>query len=443
MAKIEIIREADEDSPRSVECLEARIWGTGGLTHQQFPIGAGVNFDASMNFWLEIRYSLQEIPLLYTRSILPYYDRRDSAILEERLEKFLNDEVPSFGLGDMFPETSIVLSRIKSSYTSPDEQTHQSIHYSLKIACDIGVVFGYTGPGMRMLEIALSSVNLEDGERFMRELIHEMNEAGLGHHPDPANLPTGYSDWPFARQLNRQAYDQIANTYQEKYFDNPLIGQAFDNWLADLPASGQILDAGCGHGDPVIARLLAKGFRVTGSDFSPAMLAHATEKYPGVQFWECAITEIQAESTFDAVCSFSSLLYLDPIDLFHAIHRLYHALKPGGLLFLYAYDLHPNWRGQPYHVDIDHWMWGETYSMDGTTQALEEHGYFKVLQKLDTTTDAEHQERLERWRIRTQKEHEELLKKLPPDFPVNPPDLSEPPGRLAYPYFVIAQKQDR
>ena len=131
---------------------------------------------------------------------------------------------------------------------------------------------------------------------------------------------------------------------------------------------------------------------------------------PGESFWELAITEIDAESVFDGACSFSSLLYLDPIDLFHSIHRLYHAIKPGGLLFLYAYDLHPGWRGQPYHVDINHWMWGETYSMDEAACALEEHGYFKVLRMLDTTTEAQKKQRIELWRIQTQKEHEELVK---------------------------------
>jgi hypothetical protein len=63
------------------------------------------------------------------------------------------------------------------------------------------------------------------------------------------------------------------------------------------------------------------------------------------------------------------MLYLDPIDLSHSIYRLYQALKPGGQLFLYAYDTHPSWRGLPYSVEINQWMWSWTYCMEEAAQA--------------------------------------------------------------------------
>ena len=59
---------------------------------------------------------------------------------------------------------------------------------------------------------------------------------------------------------------------------------------------------------------------------------------------------------------------------------------------------------------------------------------------LDTTTEAEKLQRIERWRVQTQKEHEALVKKLSPEYKINPPNLSIPPSRLAYNYIVIAQK---
>ena len=138
MAKIEIIKAADQDSPCSVECLEVNIWGVGGRRGQQFEIGSGVNFDASGDFWLEIRYSLQEIPLFYSRNILTYLGPHDTAGLEAELEKFLSEEYGGFGFGDMLPETSIMLKRTKSSYTGTDNEIHDSVQYSLKICADIG-----------------------------------------------------------------------------------------------------------------------------------------------------------------------------------------------------------------------------------------------------------------------------------------------------------------
>lgn len=443
MAKIEIVKETEGDAPRSVECLEVLVWGTGGYSDQEFCIGSGANFNARTNYWLEIRYSVQDVTVFYTRNILSFPDARNAAMLEADLEKFINDEYPAFGFGDMLPETYLSLKRTKSSYPGPDGETRSSVTYSLKVAADIGAVFGYEAPGIRMVEFSLDYIDLEAGLRFMREFIHELSEAHESHHPNPGSLPQGHSDWPFARQINIQAYDQISLSYQEDYFTNPLLTEAFDSWLADLPAAGHILDAGCGHGDPVIARLLEKGFQVTGSDLSQSMLGRASQQFPGVQLWECAITEIDVEAVFDGACSFQSMLYLDPIDLFHSIYRLYRALKPGGLLFLHAYDLHPGWRGYPYRLDLHQWMWGQTHAMDDVADAIEEHGYFKVLKTLDVTTETERLERIERWRSETQKQHDELVKKLPPDRPVPAPDLSNPPNNLSYPYIVVAQKQTK
>ena len=117
MAKIEIIR-ANKDRPRSVECFEVLFWGKGGQEGQEFYIGSGVNFNASGNFWIEIRYSLQDIPLFYSRNILQYLGTYDLAGLQANLEKFLSGEWDQFGFGDLLPETSIRLKREKSN--NPD-----------------------------------------------------------------------------------------------------------------------------------------------------------------------------------------------------------------------------------------------------------------------------------------------------------------------------------
>lgn len=426
MAKIEIIREAEEDTPASVERIEVLVWGAGGQPNQEFSIGSGGNFNASTNFWLEIRYSVQGLPVFYTRNAFSYNWGDVCAGQLERLEKFQNDhETRSFGFSDMLPETSLYLMRHKQESAAGNGEEQTSASYSLEIAADMGAVFGHSSPGERMLEIQLKYIELDEGLCFMRELIQELEAACQGRHPDPGALPPGFSDWPFARELNRLAYDQLAAEYQEDYFANPLLTEACNGWLAQLPPGGNLLE---------------RGFRVTGSDLSPVMLARARAQFPQVEFLERASTEIEAESVFDGACSFSSMLYLDQIDFFHSIYRLYRALKPGGLLFLYGYDLHPGWRGQPYDVAIRHWMWGGTRGMKETAAALEEHGYFKVLKMLEVTPKAERQERIERWRAWKLEAHAELVKKYPSAQPIPAPDVSQPPSHLAYKYIVVAQK---
>lgn len=442
MAKIKFVQEKDEEQPESVECVEVRPWGLGGNQHQQFVIGSGANFDATSNILLEIIYSVNGIQFFYTRNYLhnvgdldvnPYY--------KTYIEKFRLGEADALGFGDMLPETSISLKRNKYTYQDSNGHDVTGESYHLEIRADVGAVIGHESPGIRMITIQVPYISMEAGLQFMQDLTCELIEAYQGQCPNPADLPDGASEWPFIRQLNQKAYDIISDDYQEKYFSNPVLTEMFDAWLEELPAGAKVLDAGCGHGNPVIARLLEKGLQVTGTDLSPRMLARARKQFPNVTLVNQLVSEIRYEAEFDGACSLSSLLYLDPIDLSHSIYRLYHALKAGGLLFLYANDLHPGWRGLPYSVDIKQWMWSWSYGMEEARRALEEFGYFKVLKVQNVTTRRERKRRIASWRKYTQEEYEKYSKTMPESANYLPPDLSKIPTTLAYGYVVIARRE--
>ncbi len=384
MAKIEFHHPATEHFPAFTETIEVRVWGLGGTADMPFYIGSGLNFQAHGNLWLEIIYSVEGAQIFYTRNFLHHLPdligkAPPPSRLKKRLEKIVAMGEGTFGFGDILPETSLQLILRKFTYEDENEQKQQSTAYSLKISADTGSVFGRSAPGDRSVDIQMQLSDHAEGVRFMHELIDEIAAVRRGKHPDPANFPPGSSEWPFIDQLNRQAYARISETYQEAYFDNPLLAEAFDGWLAQLPPGGSVLDAGCGHGDPVIGRLLEKGFQVTGSDFSPEMLRRAGEKFPQASFLQAATTTIAEQAAFDGICSFNSLLYLDPIDLLNSIYRLHQALKPGGLLFLFAFDSGPDWRGEPFSHRVGQWMWSWHYGMEEAARLLEEHGYFKVL----------------------------------------------------------------
>lgn len=444
MAYIEYTQIEKEDRPTSVERIEVRPWALGGKSHQMFAIGSGANFDATGNIWLEIMYTVGGVQFFYTRNFLHYMGNEESASdLEKYLEQFKLGEYDSYSFGDMLPETSISLKREKYTHRDEHDQEVVNVYYNFEISADVGAVIGAASPGMRMIKIRLESISFEAGIQFMQDLNREIVDVYHGKHPNPAELAAGMSDWPFMRQLNQKAYDLISQDYQEEYFSNPLLTEMFDTWLHDLPAAGHVLDAGCGHGQPVIARLFENGYQVTGTDLSPRMLERAKEHFPTVTFVNQMVSEIRSEAVYDGVCSLSSLLYLDPIDLSHSVYRLYQALKPGGLLFLYAYDLAPSSRGEPYSLTIKQWMWSWTYAMDEAAQALEEFGYFKVLKAQDVSTETQKEERIERWRTFTQENHDKLIKSMPNGANLPLPDLSRVPQNLPYCYALVARRENR
>ena len=442
MAKIEFVQKKDDERPESIECVEVRPWGVAGGKQQLFMIGSGFNFDCTSVVLLEIIYSVNGIQFFYTRNYLHNMGDMDvNPYYQTHIENFRLGEADVLAFGDMLPETSISLKRDKFTHQDEDGQDVTSTSYHLEIHADVGAVIGHESPGMRMINIQLPYISMEAGLQFMQDLTRELIDAYQGKRPNPADLQEGESEWPFIRQLNQKAYDLISQDYDEKYFANPLLTGMFDEWLDGLPNGGHILDAGCGHGEPVIARLLERGYRVTGTDLSPKMLARAKERFPNVSFVNQMVGEIRYEAEFDGACSLSSLLYLDPIDLSHGIYRLHRALKPGGLLFLFANDLHPDWRGDPYSLQIDQWMWSWSYGIEEATRALEEFGYFKVLKAQDVTTEEERERRIASWRKYTQEEYEKYSKKMPEGANYPPPDLSKIPTNLAYGYVVIARRE--
>lgn len=132
-------------------------------------------------------------------------------------------------------------------------------------------------------------------------------------------------------------YDEFARTYDDNrgLFDmSPVIA----DFMAQLPASGNLLDLGCGAGEPFAKAFLDRGWSVTGVDFSARMLELAARYVPGMTRVHGDMHEVAfPAASFDAVCAVYSLFHVP-----HALHpdlfcRVRSWLRPGGrFLFTYA-----------------------------------------------------------------------------------------------------------
>lgn len=118
------------------------------------------------------------------------------------------------------------------------------------------------------------------------------------------------------------------------------IAGDIDLYASLLPAGGTVLELGAGTGRIALA-LAQRGFRVTGLDISPAMLAQAKVKRAAlgsevadrVKFVKADMTTFDLGRTFDAViCTYYTLAHLPPGPrwdrTFKAISR---HLAPGGV----------------------------------------------------------------------------------------------------------------
>jgi SAM-dependent methyltransferase len=127
-------------------------------------------------------------------------------------------------------------------------------------------------------------------------------------------------------------YAVWAQTYDTE--DNPLIKveePAVREILARLPV-GRALDVACGTGRHT-AWLAQHGHAVTGMDSSPAMLAKARERAPGVDFVRADLAQIPVPAaTFDLVVCTLALTHHG--DLPGALAEFTRVARPGGHVVL-------------------------------------------------------------------------------------------------------------
>lgn len=87
-----------------------------------------------------------------------------------------------------------------------------------------------------------------------------------------------------------------------------------DRFTAMVPPGGTVLDLGCGSGEPIARHLVDSGFRVSGVDSSPAMIAYGRARFPD-QDWQVAdMRGLALGRRFGGILAWNSFFHLDPGD---------------------------------------------------------------------------------------------------------------------------------
>lgn len=129
-------------------------------------------------------------------------------------------------------------------------------------------------------------------------------------------------------------YDELADVYAagRHLFDTTPVLTAF---AQHVPERAQVLDVGCGAGEPTARYFVDRGCQVTGIDLSTRMLALAQQRVPEANFERMDMRRLDfpAES-FDAIIAIYTVFHLpraEHLALFAGFNRV---LKPSGVLLL-------------------------------------------------------------------------------------------------------------
>ena len=161
--------------------------------------------------------------------------------------------------------------------------------------------------------------------------------------PDPAGL-----------QLT---YERQAQTFDAQRGRSPFEAAWLDRFAAHLPPKARVLDLGCGAGEPIAQWLIAKGYDVTGLDFSTNMLAIARARWPEGDWREGDMRDLDEVAAWDGIIGWNSLFHLSAEDQRACLPRLARALTPTGALMLSVGHSHGEVAGtvgdeQVYHASL-------------------------------------------------------------------------------------------
>lgn len=129
-------------------------------------------------------------------------------------------------------------------------------------------------------------------------------------------------------------YEKIARDYAQQYFGDLVDLPYINEFLALLPSGAKILDVGSGPGQ-FSQHMLAKGFQVTGIDFSEEMLKIAREKVPSGSFEHMDMRQLTfPNDCFDGLFAAYSLIHIPSEEIEATLRGFNRVLKKNGYLEL-------------------------------------------------------------------------------------------------------------
>lgn len=143
-----------------------------------------------------------------------------------------------------------------------------------------------------------------------------------------------------------------------------------DKFQSYIPAGGSVLDVGCGSGQPIAAYLISLGYRLTGLDSSPQLIALCESRFPDHEWCTADMRTFQSGKLFDGLLAWDSFFHLNHADQ-KAMFPIFRAcVKPGAPLMFtagpeYSEAINPLWGMPLYHASFAHDEYAEFLSLNG------------------------------------------------------------------------------
>ena len=156
-----------------------------------------------------------------------------------------------------------------------------------------------------------------------------------------------------------QIYQKYGRDWTELRGDYLYEKAWLDRFLALLPSTdANVLDLGCGSGQPIAAYLIENGCQVTGVDRSEVMLEMARESFPEQTWINADMRHFRFDQQFDGILAWDSFFHLTPDDQREMFAQFSAHAKRGAALMFTSGPSHGEaigeMFGEPlYHASLD------------------------------------------------------------------------------------------
>lgn len=138
-----------------------------------------------------------------------------------------------------------------------------------------------------------------------------------------------------ALRMNRDSYNSIAAQWdgaRTSFFGREQ--NYLDAFLAGLPLSSAILDAGCGTGRPMAEYVIEQGYTVTGIDQSARLLALARQRFPQSAWHLARLEDYPFSGKYGGIICWDALFHIERRHHENILRRMAASLGPDGRLML-------------------------------------------------------------------------------------------------------------
>lgn len=137
----------------------------------------------------------------------------------------------------------------------------------------------------------------------------------------------------------RAFYDAVAAEYAAHFAGEldhkPLDRQLLERFASEVRGAGPVYDLGCGPGGQTTAFLHALGAKVRGMDISPAAVAEAGRRHPGIPFQVGDMLALPLpDGAAAGIVAFYSIVHFAPDQLPQAFAQMHRVMRDGAPLLV-------------------------------------------------------------------------------------------------------------